>query len=60
MALVTYNDVKTYSATIASFISVENDVMPPPGAPNLTEAQRATILNYIAAGLPSAGSAGCQ
>ncbi len=59
MALVSYNDVKSYSGTIANFISVESDIMPPPGAPNLTSAQRTTLLNYIAAGLPSAGNVSC-
>jgi uncharacterized membrane protein len=59
VSLVSYADVKEHADQIAEFISVEVDFMPPPGAPNLTSEQRTTLSSYIAAGLPSAGSASC-
>jgi hypothetical protein len=56
---VTYADIKANADQIANFIDAQVDYMPPEGAPNLTSQQRTTLLNYIGAGLPSAGAVSC-
>jgi hypothetical protein len=57
--LVSYADVQGKASQIAEFIDAQVDYMPPPGAPNLTSPERTTLLNYIGAGLPSAGAVSC-
>lgn len=57
MSLVNWEDVYDYALAIQE--KIEQDLMPPPGAPNLSQGQATTILNYVSIGAPPVAPAVC-
>lgn len=57
MSLLTWEAVHTYADAIQE--KLDTDSMPPPGAPDLSEAQLSTLLVYVSLGAPSAGNVSC-
>ena len=57
VSLVSFTDAKTYAEVME--MNVDGGQMPPPGAPGLSGRQAQTLLDYLAAGTPSAGIVSC-
>lgn len=57
MPLVTWSAVSMYADAIQE--KLDGDLMPPPGAPDLSFDQQNTLLAYVSLGAPSAGNVTC-
>jgi hypothetical protein len=57
MSLVTWSAVSMYADAIQE--KLEGDLMPPPGAPDLSLDQHNALLVYVSLGAPSAGNVTC-
>jgi hypothetical protein len=57
MSLVTWEDVNAYAQAIQE--KIEQDLMPPPGAPGLTSGQMTTLVVYASLGAPPALPSTC-
>jgi cytochrome c5 len=57
VSLVSWTDVKTYAEIME--MKIDGGQMPPSGAPGLSQNQSQTLLDYLAAGTPSAGNVTC-
>lgn len=57
MSLLTWSAVNKYADAIQE--KLDADLMPPPGAPDLTAQQLETLLTYVSLGAPSSGNASC-
>jgi hypothetical protein len=57
MSLLTWSAVNMYADAIQE--KLEGDLMPPPGAPDLTPNQQNALLVYVSLGAPSAGNVTC-
>jgi hypothetical protein len=57
MSLMTWAAVNTYADAIQE--KLDGDLMPPPGAPDLSEDQLNTLVTYVSLGAPSAGNVFC-
>ncbi|HEX2872645.1 MAG TPA: hypothetical protein VHP33_15350 [Polyangiaceae bacterium] len=50
MSLTSWEDFNAYAQAIQE--KIEQEMMPPPGAPNLSSAQQATLVSYASLGAP--------
>jgi hypothetical protein len=57
MSLLTWAAVSMYADAIQE--KLDGDLMPPPGAPNLSADQQSTLLAYVSLGAPPAGNVTC-